>query len=233
MGDVCTRNCGFCNMKTGRPFALDENEPDRVAEAVKDLGIKYAVITSVTRDDLEDGGALHFANTIKSIRKLNPDTKVEILTPDFKGNVDAIKTVLEAKPNVFGHNMEVVKEFHSRVKKPPSSYDASINFLKKIKEIEPSSITKTGVIVGVGENKSDVFRFIDDVAEAKLDVLTIGQYLTPTKSHSPVVRYATLEEFAEYEEYGKKAGLKVFAGPLVRSSYRARMIYDSICNPLN
>ncbi len=222
MGDTCTRNCGFCNVKHGRPALLDADEPERVARSVHKLGIKYAVITCVTRDDIKDGGAQHFANVIKAIRDLNPETKVEILTSDLRGNVDAIRTIVEASPDVFGHNLEVVRRFHKTVKRPPADYDISLNFLKVVKKIDSKMITKTGIMVGVGETKEDVLNLIDDVVCAKIDILTIGQYLPPSPLHYPIARYVTPDEFAEYSEYGKARGIEVIAGALVRSSYKAK-----------
>ncbi len=225
MGDICTRNCGFCNIKHGRPEPLDENEPEKVAQSVHKLGIRYAVITCVTRDDIKDGGAQHFADVIKAIRSINPETKIEILTSDLRGNVDAIKTIVDAQPDVFGHNLEVVRSFHKQVKRPPADYDVSLDFLRSVKKIDPKMITKTGIMVGVGETKEDVFELIDDVVGSNIDILTIGQYLPPSTSHYPIARYVTLEEFAEYAEYGKSRGIEVISGALVRSSYKARETY--------
>ena len=225
MGDTCTRNCGFCNIKHGHPSPLDANEPERVAQSVQKLGIKYAVITCVTRDDINDGGAQHFANVMKSIRDLNPETKIEILTSDLRGNIEAIRTIVEAKPDVFGHNLEVVRRYHKQVKHPPADYDISLNFLKTVKKIAPEMITKTGIMVGVGETKQDVFELIDDVVKAGVSILTIGQYLPPSSGHYPIARYVTPEEFMEYAEYGKSHGIEVISGALVRSSYKARETY--------
>jgi lipoic acid synthetase len=230
MGEICTRNCGFCNVKTGVPSKLDSNEPENIAKSVQDLGIKYAVITSVTRDDLKDGGAVHFAEVIKKIKELNPEAQVEILIPDFKGDEEAIRTIVEAKPDVFGHNIEIVKRLHSSVKKPPAKYDLSMTFLKNVKKIDKNTITKTGLIVGVGENKEEVFEVIDDAVNASINIITIGQYLTPSTSHYPIAKYISLEEFDEYKEYGENKGIKVISGPLVRSSYKARETYSSICH---
>ena len=230
MGDTCTRMCGFCNIKTGCPGKLDEKEPEKVAESVKELDIKYAVITSVTRDDLKDGGALHFANVIRKIKEVNPDTKVEILTSDFQGNEDSIRTIIDANPDVFGHNMEIVRRLHKTVKKPPADYDISLDFLKKIKKINPNMITKTGMMVGVGEIKDDVLELIDDAVNSKVNIISIGQYMTPSTSHYPIVRYVTPEEFDEYREYGEKFGISVVSGPLVRSSYKARETYNTLCH---
>lgn len=228
MGDTCTRNCGFCNVKHGRPAPLDENEPLHIAQSVKKLGIKYAVITCVTRDDLKDGGAQHFASVINAVREINPETKIEILTSDLRGNLDAIKEIVEARPDVFGHNLEIVRKYHKQVKRLPADYDISLNFLKSIKAIDPTMISKTGIMVGVGESKEDVFGLIDDVVDAEVDILTIGQYLPPSTSHYPIARYVTPEEFAEYAEYGKAKGVEVISGALVRSSYKAREVYEKL-----
>ena len=230
MGDTCTRTCRFCNIKTGCPAKLDSDEPQKVAQSVKDLGTKYAVITTVTRDDLPDGGAQHFADVINAIRDINPSTKIEILPSDLRGNIESIKTIVNAKPNVYGHNLEIVKRLHADVKRPPADYNISINVLKRIKELDQNMITKTGIMVGVGETKEEVFELIDDAVSAKVDILTIGQYLTPSIDSYPIDRYVTPEEFLEYEEYGKSAGIKILAGPLVRSSYKAAETYFELCN---
>lgn len=229
MGDICTRMCGFCNVKTGLPKPLDPSEPDKIAESIKLLGIKYAVITCVTRDDLKDGGADHFAKVIRRIKEINPETKVEILTSDMRGNQSSIETVVRAGPDVFGHNMEIVRRLHKNVKRPPSDYDVSLSFLKKIKEVNPEMITKTAMMVGVGENKGDVFELIRDVVNSKVDTISIGQYLTPSTYHYPIERYVPLEEFAEYKKYGESLGIQVISGPLVRSSYRAMETYTKLC----
>lgn len=229
MGDICTRNCGFCNVKNGRPFPLDNMEPKKVAESIRKLGIKYAVITCVTRDDLPDGGAQHFARVIQSVREMNPETKIEILTSDMRGNEESIKTVVDAKPDVFGHNMEIVRRLHKQVKHPPADYDISLNFLKRVKEIDPNMITKTGMMVGVGESKDEVLELIDDVSKSRVDIIAIGQYLTPSTHHYPIARYVTPDEFEEYARYGEKIGIKVISGPLVRSSYKALETYNELC----
>lgn len=226
MGDTCTRNCGFCNIKNGKPLPLDKDEPLKVAQSVKRLGIKYVVITCVTRDDLKDGGAQHFADVIRNIRTINPETKVEILTSDLRGKIEAMRVIVGAKPDVIGHNMEVVRKFHKQVKHPPADYDVSLTFLKTIKEIAPQMITKTGIMVGVGETKSEVFELIDDIVKAKVDLLTIGQYLPPSSIHHPVSRYVHPAEFVEYTEYGKSQGILVISGALVRSSYKAYETYS-------
>ena len=229
MGDICTRNCGFCDIKSGCPQGLDPNEPKKVAQSVSELNLEYAVITSVTRDDLEDGGAEHFSKVIFAIKEQNPKTKVEILTPDFRGNKNSVKTVLGATPDVFGHNIEVVKRLHAEVKKKPSSYETSLNFLKTIKEFSPNTITKTGMMVGVGERKEDVFETIDDIKSAGVDIMTIGQYLAPSSNHFGMVRYITPEEFDEFRKYGERLGLIMISGPLVRSSYKAYESYKTLC----
>ncbi len=229
MGDTCTRMCGFCNVKTGCPNKLNENEPEEVAKSVQDLGIKYAVITCVTRDDLKDGGAEHFSKVIRKIREFNSETNVEILISDLQGDENDIKTVVNANPDVYGHNLEIVKRLHKNVKKTPADYGISLNVLKKVKEINPNMITKTGIMVGVGETKEEVFELIDDVVDAKVNILTIGQYLAPSTSHYPIDRYVTPREFEEYKKYGESRGLQMISGPLVRSSYKARSTYETLC----
>ena len=230
MGDICTRNCGFCNIRNGKPNPIDLNEPKQIAISIKQLRIKYAVITCVTRDDLQDGGAQHFAEVIKTIRNLNPETKIEILTSDLRGKKDDIYTIIKAKPNVFGHNLEIVRAYHKIVKRPPADYDISLNFLKDIKSLDHNMITKTGIMVGVGETKEDVLELIDDVRNANVDILTIGQYLPPSSSHYPLQRYVKPEEFVEYMEYGNSRGIHVISGALVRSSYKAFETYNLLCS---
>jgi lipoic acid synthetase len=230
MGDVCTRTCGFCNIKSGCPSEPDLSESDRIVKAVSDLELKYVVVTSVTRDDLPDGGASRFASVISSIKKSLPDTKVEVLVPDFKEDGDAVRSVISAGPDVFAHNIEVVKKLHSKVKGFPSDYDMSLRVLKMAKEMLEGIITKTGLIVGVGETDSDVLNAIEDVAANNVNILTIGQYLTPTTYHYPIARYVTVEEFSAYARYGEKLGINVIAGPLVRSSYNAVEAYEQACH---
>ena len=230
MGNTCTRNCGFCNIQNGKPNPIDANEHEKIAISIKQLGIKYAVITCVTRDDLKDGGAQHFVDVINAIRAINPDTKIEILTSDLRGNKNDIQTIVGAKPNVFGHNIEIVKAYHKIVKRPPADYDISLNFLKNIKSLDSKMITKTGIMVGVGETKEDVFELIDDVCDANVDILTIGQYLPPSPKHYPIQRYVTPAEFLEYAEYGKSKGIHIISGALVRSSYKAFETYNTVCS---
>ncbi|NNU80646.1 lipoyl synthase [Halovulum dunhuangense] len=222
MGEICTRGCTFCNVATGRPDALDVFEPGRVAVAVEKLGLKHVVITSVDRDDLEDGGAEHIAQTIRAVRRKNSETTIEVLTPDFlKCPASALETVVEAKPDVFNHNLETVPGLYPEVR-PGARYFHSLRLLQKVKELDPSMFTKSGIMVGLGENRQAVHQVMDDMRAADVDFLTIGQYLQPTKKHHAVDRFVTPEEFAAYEKaaYGK-GFLMVSATPLTRSSYHA------------
>lgn len=220
MGNFCTRNCRYCNIATNRPEPLDKNEPLHVAQAVKDLGLKYAVITSVTRDDLPDGGAEHFSKCIFEIRKLSPDVKIEILTPDFKGNKKALDCIIEAHPDVFNHNIETVKNIF-KTARPQGDYDVSLKVLKYIKENSDIK-TKSGLMIGLGENFDEIESTLSDLKACGVDIVTIGQYIQPSKEHLPVSKYYTLEEYKELETLAKKCGIEHFQiGPLVRSSYRA------------
>lgn len=220
MGDVCTRNCRYCNISCEKPLPLDKNEPLHVAQAVKDLGLKYAVITSVTRDDLPDGGAEHFANCIYEIRKLMPDTKIEILTPDFKGDANALNTIIVANPDVFNHNIETVSSLF-KTARPQGNYEQSLNVLKYIKA-NSKIPTKSGLMVGLGERFEQIEETLTDLKNAGCDILTIGQYIQPSKAHLEVAKYYTLEEFEELQQLAKKIGFKHYQiNPLVRSSYRA------------
>lgn len=220
MGNFCTRNCRYCNIATNRPEPLDENEPLHVAQAVKDLGLKYAVITSVTRDDLPDGGAEHFSKCIFEIRKLSPDVKIEILTPDFKGDKKALDCIIEAHPDVFNHNIETVKNIF-KTARPQGDYDVSLKVLKYIKENSDIK-TKSGLMIGLGENFEEIESTLLDLKACGVDIVTIGQYIQPSKEHLPVSKYYTLEEYKELENLAKDCGIEHFQiGPLVRSSYRA------------
>ena len=220
MGNVCTRNCRYCNISCERPVPLDLEEPMHIAKAVKDLGLKYSVITSVTRDDLPDGGAEHFANCINEIRKLSPDVKIEILTPDFKGNKDALDIIIKAHPNVFNHNIETVRNIF-KTARPQGNYDCSLEVLKYVKE-SSDIITKSGLMVGLGETFEDIEQTLVDLKNVGCDILTIGQYIQPSKNHLEVSKYYTLEEFSELEKLAEKVGILHYQiGPLVRSSYRA------------
>ena len=220
MGNNCTRNCRYCNITCSRPEPLDLNEPFHVAEAVKDLGLKYAVITSVTRDDLPDGGAEHFANCIYEIRKISPDVKIEILTPDFKGNKDSLNTILKAHPNVFNHNIETVRKVF-KTARPQGDYDCSLEVLKYIKD-NSDIITKSGLMIGLGETFEDIEETLLDLKNVGCDILTIGQYIQPSKEHLEVSKYYTPDEYEKLKQLAEKIGIKHYQiGPLVRSSYRA------------
>jgi lipoic acid synthetase len=223
MGDVCTRACTFCNIATGKPpESLDAFEPGRVAAAVKKLGLNHVVITSVDRDDVEDGGAEHFAQTIRAVRRQSPDTTIEILTPDFiRCAPDALETVVAAKPDVFNHNLETVPGLYPEVR-PGARYFHSLRLLQRVKELDPAMFTKSGIMVGLGEDRQAVLQVMDDMRAADIDFLTIGQYLQPTPKHHRVDRFVTPDEFSGYEKaaYGK-GFLMVSATPLTRSSYHA------------
>lgn len=222
MGDVCTRNCPYCNVSNGKPQALDPQEPENVANAVKTLGLKHVVITSVDRDDLPDGGASHFANVIKKVREINPGITIEVLMPDFKGSIESLKTVLDANPEVVNHNIETVKELY-KIVRPQGNYERSLKILKSIKEINPKTISKSGFMVGLGETKEQIINLMEDLYKNNVEILTIGQYLQPSKNHLPVYRYYSEEEFKELEEIGYKIGFKyVFSGVLIRSSFNAQ-----------
>ena len=223
MGEVCTRACTFCNIATGKPpESLDAFEPGRVAAAVKKLGLNHVVITSVDRDDVEDGGAEHFAQTIRAVRRQSPDTTIEILTPDFiRCAPDALETVVAAKPDVFNHNLETVPGLYPEVR-PGARYFHSLRLLQRVKELDPAMFTKSGIMVGLGEDRQSVLQVMDDMRASDIDFLTIGQYLQPTPKHHRVDRFVTPDEFSGYEKaaYGK-GFLMVSATPLTRSSYHA------------
>ena len=222
MGEICTRGCTFCNVATGRPDALDVFEPGRVAHAVEKLGLNHVVVTSVDRDDLADGGADHFAQTIRAIRHRSPGTTIEILTPDFlKCDNSVLETVVEARPDVFNHNLETVPGLYPEVR-PGARYFHSLRLLQRVKELDPRIFTKSGIMVGLGEDRKQVGQVMDDMRAADVDFLTIGQYLQPTPKHHRVDRFVTPDEFASYEKtaYGK-GFLMVSATPLTRSSYHA------------
>jgi lipoyl synthase len=221
LGDTCTRACAFCNVKTGRPDLLDPHEPERVAEAVAQLGLAHVVITSVDRDDLADGGAHHFARVIRQIRLLSPQTTIEILTPDFQRKDGAIETVVEAKPDVYNHNLETVPRLYLSVR-PGARYFHSLRLLEKVKELDPGIFTKSGLMVGLGETKPELYQVMDDLRAAQVDFLTIGQYLQPTPKHHPVMDYISPTEFEVYASMARGKGfLMVSASPLTRSSYHA------------
>lgn len=222
MGDICTRGCSFCNIATGKPKALDQFEPGRVAHAVQTLGLNHVVITSVDRDDLDDGGAEHFAQTIRAVRHRSPDTTIEILTPDFlKCSPEAVEKVVEARPDVFNHNLETVPGLYPTVR-PGARYFHSLRLLQRVKELDPAMFTKSGIMVGLGEDAQSVRQVMDDMRSADVDFLTIGQYLQPTPKHHRVDRFVTPDEFKAYETAAFGKGfLMVSATPLTRSSYHA------------
>ena len=220
MGNVCTRNCRYCNIGCQKPEPLDADEPFHVAQAVKDLGLKYAVITSVTRDDLPDGGAAHFAECVLKIRELSDDVKIEILTPDFKGDKSALNMIIKCAPDVFNHNIETVRSVF-KTARPQGNYDVSLNVLKYVKE-NSNILTKSGLMVGLGETFEDIELTMKDLKNSGCDILTIGQYIQPSKAHLPVAKYYSLEEFKELENLAEKCGITHYQiAPLVRSSYRA------------
>ncbi|WIG59091.1 MAG: Lipoyl synthase [Ktedonobacterales bacterium] len=221
LGSVCTRSCGFCAIATGRPMALDWEEPRRVAEAITQMGLRHAVLTSVNRDELHDGGATIFAATIRWVRRLNPECAVEVLTPDFKGDRHALKILLDARPNVYSHNLETVARLQHTVR-PQAAYDRSLQVLRWSKEMYPDIPTKTGFMLGLGETHDEILDLMRDIRSADVDILNIGQYLQPTPDHLPIERYVTPDEFREYKAAGLAMGFKhVESGPLVRSSYHA------------
>ena len=221
MGDTCTRACAFCNVKTGLPNALDRKEPSRIAKATNDLNLKHVVITSVDRDDLEDGGAEHFAQTILEIKKLNPNTSVEILTPDFLRKGDVYKKIILAKPDVFNHNIETVPSNYTKVR-PGSRYFQSINLLKEVKDYDDKIFTKSGLMLGLGESEDELYQVMDDLRCAKVDFLTLGQYLQPTDRHYPIKKFIPPEDFEKYKKIAYSKGfLLVSSSPMTRSSYHA------------
>jgi len=221
LGSVCSRSCGFCAVATGRPQTLDWEEPRRVAEAVTQMGLRHVVVTSVNRDELHDGGASLFAATIRWIRRLNPQTTIEVLTPDFKGNRDALKIVIDAKPSIFNHNVETIERLYRRVR-PQAIYQRSLDVLAAAKEIRPETRTKSGFMLGLGEEREEIIQLLRDLRAHNVDIITIGQYLRPSFDHLPIERYVTPAEFKEYGQIGKEMGFRhVESGPLVRSSYHA------------
>ena len=221
LGDVCTRACGFCAVKTGLPNELDWQEPERVAESVEQTALRHRVVTAVARDDLKDGGAAVFAETIRAIRRRNPRCTVEVLPSDMKGDDESLKTLMEAKPDIFNHNIETVRRLTRRVRSK-ATYDRSLALLKRVKEISPETPTKSSIMVGLGETKEEVIEAMDDLLAHDVDILTIGQYLQPTKKHLKIERFWHPDEFAELRAIALEKGFRhCVAGPLVRSSYHA------------
>lgn len=220
-GERCTRACGFCAVSTAKPFPLEADEPQRVAEAVRRLNLKHVVITAVARDDVADGGADHFAQTIEAIRAMDDKTIIEVLTPDFNGKDFALQMVLNARPHIFNHNLETVERLTPQVRSR-AKYRLSLDFLKRAKELSPGVVTKSGLMLGLGETENEIFQAMDDLREADVQVLTMGQYLRPTPQHLPVVEYISPETFTLYGDIARNKGFEfVASGPLVRSSYHA------------
>jgi len=227
LGDVCTRNCTFCAVKHGKPQAPVPQEPEHIVEAVKKLGLRYVVITSATRDDLPDGGSSHFAQTIMAIHNYDPNIMVEVLIPDFNGSLPALQTVIDAFPAVLNHNMETVPRLYPEVR-PQAKYQRSLKLLKQAKLLDSRLLTKSGLILGLGESQQEVFKVMTNLRQASCDILTIGQYLPPSLKHHRVERYICPEEFEEYQNIGREMGfVSVISGPLVRSSFHAARMYLS------
>ena len=234
LGDVCSRSCGFCSVRTGRGLPLESlrDEPEQVAQAAAELGLKYVVVTSVNRDELPDGGAGHFSNVIRAVRRRLPDSGIEVLTPDFKGNRNALRTVLEAGPDTFNHNVETVPRLYSTVR-PQANYRQSLTVLRNASADAPAVLTKSGFMVGLGERPREVLRLMEELRDHGVQIVTIGQYLQPTRAHLPVVDYVHPDTFQDYESWGSRLGFRaVFAGPLVRSSYMAEMLHGEAGNGL-
>ena len=228
MGSVCTRNCRFCAVKSGIPEPLDKNEPERIAEMVRVLAIKHCVITSVTRDDLKDGGAEHFVKVIEAVRGKNPGVSIEVLIPDFKGDNDALDRIIEVKPEVINHNIETIKRLYNAVR-PQANYERSLSLLARVKEQSDEIVVKSGMMVGLGEKENEVYKAMDDLIKAGVQLFTIGQYLRPTRLHHTINRYVTPAEFTRYKETGLMKGfLGVASGPFVRSSYEAKKLYEEV-----
>jgi lipoic acid synthetase len=229
LGNLCTRGCGFCSVpKSRNPGALDPEEPSNVARMAAALGLRYVVITSVNRDDLDDGGSRHFAETVHAVREALPEASIEVLTPDFCGRLEAVARVLEAAPRVFNHNMETVARLYRRVR-PQANYRQSLDVLRFAKQYRRDSLTKSGLMVGLGETPDEVKQLLRDLREADVDVATIGQYLQPARRNLPVAEYVTPAQFEAYREYGLSIGFKmVFSGPLVRSSYMADVVNERV-----
>ena len=228
LGNICTRACAFCAVTSGRPTEYDLMEPSRVAAAIADLKLKHAVITSVDRDDLKDGGAMIFAETVRQIRNLDPDVKIELLTPDFQGSLDSVRTIVEAGPDIVSHNIETVRRLYPSIRFK-SDYTTSFGLLKAAKGMAPKAYTKTGIMVGLGETKEEIVELLGHAVEAGIDIFTIGQYLRPSMKHAEIKKYYHPDEFKEFSEIGRSLGIRwVFSGPLVRSSYHAEDVFDQM-----
>jgi lipoic acid synthetase len=230
LGNICTRNCSFCAVGKGRPLAVDDEEPEHLLAAVEKLGLRYVVITSVTRDDLDDGGASQFARTVRLIRERRPGTLVEILIPDFQGSLEALRVVAEARPEVINHNTETVPRLYPEVRSL-ADYQRSIRLLSRVKDLEPGIVTKSGLMLGLGETRREVVEVMKELREARCDLLTLGQYLPPSKQHYPLSRFVTPEEFSELAATGRELGFaEVASAPLVRSSFKAAELYAKARN---
>jgi len=229
LGKVCTRTCAFCDVATGKPDAVEPDEAVNLAKAVAEIGLKHVVITSVDRDDLKDGGAGHYATVIKELRARQPEVTIEILTPDFQRKPDScLDTIMEAKPDIFNHNLETVPRLYRSVR-PGARYFTSLRLLQRAKEIDPTVVTKSGIMLGLGEERDEVLQVLDDMREAKIDILTLGQYLRPSKAHHPVMKYWTPEEFDDFKYIAEKKGFGMVAsGPLVRSSFHADEVFQAL-----
>jgi len=228
LGDICTRACAFCAVSSGRPAEYDLMEPARVAAAIADLRLKHAVITSVDRDDLKDGGAMIFAETVRQIRKLDSNVKIELLTPDFQGSLDSVKTVIAAGPDIFSHNIETVRRLYPGIRFK-SDYTTSFGLLKAAKGMSSQIFIKTGIMVGLGETKEEIVELMQHAVEAGVDILTVGQYLRPSVKHAEIKKYYHPDEFAELRVIGRNLGIRwVFSGPLVRSSYHAEDVFEQM-----
>lgn len=228
LGDICTRACAFCAVTSGRPTQYDLLEPARVAAAISDLKLKHAVITSVDRDDLNDGGAAIFAQTVHEVRSRDPEVKIELLTPDFQGSLESVRTIIEAGPDIFSHNVETVRRLYPDIRFK-SDYTTSFGLLRAAKAMDPRIITKTGIMVGLGEERDEILGVLQDAVDAGVDILTIGQYLRPSTKHAAIKKYYHPDEFAEFALLGKQFGLRwVFSGPLIRSSYHAEDVFDQM-----
>lgn len=226
LGNKCSRNCKFCDVKYGKGKIVDKDEPRKISEAIEKLGLRHVVITSVTRDDLDDGGAFHFANVVKYIKKNNKDIHIELLIPDLQGNVKDLKKILDTKPDVLNHNIETIKRLYSKVR-PQASYNQSLEVLKNVKEINKDIYTKSGIMVGLGEKEAEVIQVFKDLRNVDCDFLTIGQYLQPSKNHYETKKYIKPETFEKYKKKAYKLGFKqVTSGPMVRSSYHAYKMLD-------
>ena len=228
LGDVCTRACAFCAVTSGKPTELDLAEPVRVAAAIAELKLRHAVITSVDRDDLSDGGAAIFADLVHQIRRRDPDVKIELLTPDFQGSLSAVRAVAEAGPDIFSHNIETARRLYPTIRFK-SDYDRSFGLLKSAKQMNPRMFIKTGIMVGLGEETDEVLQVMRDALDAGVDIFTIGQYLRPSPRHAEIAKYYHPDDFIIFREYGQRLGLRwVFAGPLVRSSYHAEDVFSQV-----